>query len=110
MAKNQVIIIGGGISGLAAANELIKAGITKIIILEAQNRLGGRILTLPSEGSEFYFSLIYNNFLLFHLDGSHVIELGAQWIHGQTKNPVYELCSELGIVDKKKKSIFKMSH
>ena len=51
MAKNQVIIIGGGISGLAAANELIKAGITKIVILEAQNRLGGRILTLPSEGS-----------------------------------------------------------
>ena len=32
MAKNQVIIIGGGISGLAAANQLVNAGITNIII------------------------------------------------------------------------------
>ena len=50
MAKNQVIIIGGGVSGLTAANELIDAGITNIVILEAQNRLGGRIFTIPSEG------------------------------------------------------------
>lgn len=49
MAKNQVIIIGGGISGLAAANTLIENGITNIIILEAQNRLGGRIFSIPSE-------------------------------------------------------------
>ena len=51
MAKNQVIIIGGGVSGLTAANELIDAGITNIVILEAQNRLGGRIFTTQSKGA-----------------------------------------------------------
>ena len=57
MAKNQVIIIGGGISGLAAANQLVNAGITNIIILEAHNRLGGRIHTLASKGMEKYKSI-----------------------------------------------------
>ena len=41
MNSHQVIIIGGGISGLAAAVKLIENGISEILILEANNRLGG---------------------------------------------------------------------
>ena len=33
-----------------------------------------------------------------------MIELGAQWIHGEKKNPIYDLCSKIGIVDKATKS------
>lgn len=51
MSKNQVIIIGGGISGLAAAVELVENGIRNIVILEAQNRLGGRIFSIPAGGT-----------------------------------------------------------
>jgi monoamine oxidase len=56
----DVIVIGGGISGLFAASELHEAGLS-VLVLEARTRLGGRILTthepslpLPVElGAEF---------------------------------------------------------
>ncbi len=45
MTKHQIIIIGGGISGLAALNRLLEQGVKDVILLEANNRLGGRIRT-----------------------------------------------------------------
>ncbi|BAH48351.1 FAD-dependent oxidoreductase [Rhodococcus opacus] len=38
----DVIVIGGGLSGLTAARRLIQAGITSIRVLEAKDRVGGR--------------------------------------------------------------------
>ena len=43
--RAPVVIIGGGISGLAAATRLQAHGIP-IAILEAKRRLGGRIYTI----------------------------------------------------------------
>lgn len=43
MLKYQVVIIGCGISGLAAASKLIKKGIEDFVIIEAQDYVGGRI-------------------------------------------------------------------
>ncbi len=64
MAQDKrVIIIGAGISGLAAAEKLGKAGIP-VIVLEARNRIGGRIFTRRDAG----------------IDAP--IELGAEFIHG----------------------------
>jgi protoporphyrinogen oxidase len=44
-----LIIIGAGAAGLAAASRLIEKGFdpAKITILEAENRIGGRIFTIP---------------------------------------------------------------
>ncbi len=44
-----LIIIGAGASGLAAASRLVEKGFdpAKITILEAENRIGGRIHTVP---------------------------------------------------------------
>ena len=42
----QVIVIGGGMSGLAACAKLHEMGVNKIIILEGNHRLGGRIHTI----------------------------------------------------------------
>src|SRR5258706_8037437 len=42
----RIIVVGGGLAGLAAAHELVAAGY-KVHLYEARNRLGGRVLTLP---------------------------------------------------------------
>ncbi len=49
--RKKVLVLGAGIAGLAAAYELLKAGHTPII-LEAQNRLGGRIFTMRAPFAE----------------------------------------------------------
>lgn len=51
-----LIIIGAGAAGLAAASRLIEKGFdsAKITILEAENRIGGRIHTVPF-GNSFFF-------------------------------------------------------
>jgi monoamine oxidase len=55
----DVVIVGAGLSGLAAGWELRKHG-KSFAILEAQNRIGGRILTTTHQNS--------------------IIDLGAQWV------------------------------
>lgn len=42
----RVCIIGGGVAGLGAAQKLIQSGVDDILILEAQDRVGGRVCTL----------------------------------------------------------------
>jgi monoamine oxidase len=69
--KAQVIIIGAGISGLAAARELNSQGINNLV-LEGRSRVGGRVYTDQS----------LNNLPL---------DVGASWIHGVEDNPIYQL-------------------
>ncbi len=70
-----VIVIGAGISGLASATKLIQEGFT-VIILEAQEKVGGRLRTDRSLGVAF--------------------DEGASWIHGPSGNPITNLASESG--------------
>ena len=73
----KIVIIGGGITGLAAAHELSKAG-NKVTLLEADNKLGGQ--------------------------GSH-IKIGDNWIdkfyHCQMPSDEYllKLISDVGLKD-----------
>ena len=52
----KIIIIGAGISGLVAGYELSLAG-HDITILEARDRIGGRVLTIRSP----FFCLLYTS-------------------------------------------------
>lgn len=72
----DVIIVGAGLSGMIAARTLIAAGKTPLI-LEADERTGGRILT------EFPYKDI-------------PLEIGAQWI-GDTHYRMQALAAELGV-------------
>ncbi|KMQ50999.1 amine oxidase [Chitinispirillum alkaliphilum] len=74
--SQTVTIIGAGIAGLAAADILSLSGM-RVIVLEASDRAGGRILTDRSF--------------------THPVELGAQWIHGHLGNPIMSLAEKMGI-------------
>lgn len=50
MATSRIAIIGGGLSGLYAAFLLEQAGLRDYVLLEARDRLGGRILSVPVAG------------------------------------------------------------
>lgn len=42
----KILIIGAGMAGLSAASHLVKNGVTDFKILEAKNRIGGRIVSI----------------------------------------------------------------
>jgi monoamine oxidase len=62
--NNSVLIIGAGAAGLAAARDLAASGLG-VTILEARDRIGGRVHTIRDES--------------FNLP----IELGAEFVHGK---------------------------
>jgi hypothetical protein len=74
--KADVLVIGAGIAGLRAAEVLVGKG-RRVIVLEARDRLGGRIYTDRSWGVP--------------------VELGASWIHGVQNNPIAALAAAKGI-------------
>lgn len=69
------LVIGAGIAGLAAARLLTDRG-RKVIVLEARNRIGGRVWSERSWPNA-------------------PIDLGASWIHGVRGNPLTTLADTL---------------
>ena len=63
MQQRDVIIIGAGAAGLMCARTLVQAGFS-VAVLEARDRIGGRIFTLEDNGFPI------------------PVELGAEFIHG----------------------------
>lgn len=53
----RIVIIGAGIAGLACANRLRQLGFNNVIVLEARNRIGGRINSIKN--GMFYFFYTY---------------------------------------------------
>ena len=49
MSEYRVAIIGAGIAGCTAARTLIENGVNDVIILEATDRIGGRVRTITHE-------------------------------------------------------------
>jgi monoamine oxidase len=76
-SSTDVLIVGAGAAGLAAAQALTAAG-RRVIILEARDRIGGRIFTLPASDL-----------------GAH-IELGAEFVHGRPPE-IFSLAEQAGL-------------
>jgi spermine oxidase len=58
MLRHQLVIIGAGVAGLTAASELIQNGHGDILVLEAQNRIGGRVHTVKTGTYMFQYTLV----------------------------------------------------
>ncbi|WP_375455066.1 flavin monoamine oxidase family protein [uncultured Methylobacterium sp.] len=69
-AAPEVIVVGAGAAGIAAARSLVAAGVP-VAVLEARDRVGGRTVTTLLRG--------------------HAIDLGAHWLHAGPINPLVAL-------------------
>lgn len=74
--RRRVVIVGAGIAGLAAARKLIQSG-CEVRVVEARERIGGRIFTAKSWADA-------------------PMDMGASWIHGTQGNPISALAREAG--------------
>ncbi len=72
----RVIVIGAGVAGLEAARRLREKGIGPVIVVEARDRIGGRVWTVREGGVAF--------------------DMGASWIHGLSGNPLKTMTDVLG--------------
>lgn len=55
---SKIIIIGAGVAGLSAASQLIKNGLNDFKVLEARNKVGGRVEVTDTggfKGGSFFF-------------------------------------------------------
>ncbi|MBN9223992.1 MAG: putrescine oxidase [Microbacterium sp. SCN 70-27] len=71
----DVVIVGAGAAGLTAANELKKAGLS-VAVLEARDRVGGRLWTDTIDGA--------------------MLEIGGQWI-SPDQTALQETVADLGL-------------
>jgi putrescine oxidase len=73
--NRDVVIVGAGAAGLTAANELKKAGLS-VVVLEARERVGGRLWTDVVDGA--------------------MLEIGGQWV-SPDQEALKETIAELGL-------------
>ncbi|MFL6022689.1 MAG: flavin monoamine oxidase family protein [Marmoricola sp.] len=75
-SKVDVVVVGGGLSGLVAAREVARKG-RSVLVVEARGRVGGRLLN-------------------HELKAGRVIEAGGAFV-GPTQNHIKALAAELGV-------------
>ena len=78
MQRRNVVVIGAGMAGIAAARKVCKDDRFNVKLLEASNRIGGRIFTSVIDGVP--------------------VDLGATYIHGTVDNVIYDLSKQYGLV------------
>ncbi|KAF4335218.1 flavin containing protein [Fusarium beomiforme] len=73
----DVIVIGAGLAGLTAAHEVLKSGLS-CVVLESRDRVGGKTWSQPLA------------------DGKGMIDVGAGWINDTNQSRVYAFAKRYG--------------
>ncbi|MGW5520883.1 flavin monoamine oxidase family protein [Gordonia sp. NPDC003950] len=76
MSRPDAVVVGAGIAGLTVARLLSRHG-RSVVVLEARDRIGGRVHTDRSDGT--------------------VTDLGASWIHGIDDAPLFDAVRGFGM-------------
>src|SRR5580692_6662600 len=76
MTDVDVVVVGAGFAGLAAARDLAAAR-RSVAVVEARDRVGGRVRNEP-------------------IGAGQVVEVGGQWV-GPTQDRVLALAKDLGV-------------
>ncbi len=74
--RERVVVIGAGMAGLVASRLLHDSGFD-VTVLEARDRIGGRVWTENTLGVP--------------------IDVGGSWVHGADDNPLTDWCAALGV-------------
>lgn len=83
---SDVIVIGAGLAGLACASEIQRKSKLSVTVLEARERVGGRVHTIDSHGSDE------------DTPWPCPIEMGAQWAHHfKSHHPLAVLAKQAGM-------------
>ncbi|MGH7105750.1 MAG: flavin monoamine oxidase family protein [Acetobacteraceae bacterium] len=78
MTDCDVVVVGAGVAGLAAARTLRAAG-QRVIVVEASGRIGGRAWTVQPAAL-----------------GGDWFDMGAQWLHAAGTNPLAAIAEAAG--------------
>lgn len=96
LSKADVLVLGAGIAGLSAARALAEAG-HRVLLLEARERAGGRILSLATEhgvtmelGAEFVHGRAPELWKLIDESGSDTVERGGATLRELTQGKLTE--------------------
>ncbi|KAE8381836.1 hypothetical protein BDV26DRAFT_300777 [Aspergillus bertholletiae] len=73
----DVVIIGAGLAGLTAAHDILRAGLS-CVVLEARDRVGGKTWSTKLR------------------DGKGTVDLGAAWINDTNQSRMYRLAQRYG--------------
>lgn len=76
-ADASVIVVGAGLSGLTTARELVRAGVDDVVVLDARDRVGGRLCELVRPNGR-------------------VLMKGGEWT-GAAQQQLHALAAELGV-------------
>ncbi|MBV9376968.1 MAG: FAD-dependent oxidoreductase, partial [Alphaproteobacteria bacterium] len=75
-SEADIVVVGAGAAGIGAARRLVESGSVSVLVLEARDRVGGRVHTIEPAG--------------FPLDR------GAEWLHSADRNPLSAIARDLG--------------
>ncbi|KAI3536361.1 N1-acetylpolyamine oxidase [Colletotrichum filicis] len=89
-SRVQVAILGAGLAGITAAQTLVNASITDFVIVEYNNRIGGRVYNRPFGKKP-------------GTNESYFVELGANWVQGTEsdteENPILTLVKKYNLTN-----------